>query len=91
MIKEKLQVTKGHRNLRLPEMKERSNLRETHISQLKCQMNTAIARKEDKRSSHIEPKENMDEVTESLWIMVSGTIVNQTGNGHTSITSQLSG
>ena len=72
-------------------MKERSNLRETHTSQLKCQMNTANAGEEDKRRSQIEPKENMDKVGEGLWIMVSETIVNQTGNGHTSITSQLSG
>ena len=42
---------------------------------------------EDERHSQINPKENMDEVGESLCIMVSETIVRQTGNGRTSIMS----
>ena len=48
---------------------------------------------EDKRRSQIKPKENMDEVGERLCIMVCETNVKQsqqTGNGHTSIVSQLS-
>lgn len=44
----------------------------------------------DKRRPQIKPKENMDKVGERLCARVNETMVRQTGNGHTSVASELS-